>query len=80
MKNISTQTGQDEALDDIPDNIPGLVGPQFLKEEVQKAVKAMKSRKAPGADHITAVALKEGRQKIAEMLLKISNAAWHQEK
>ena len=30
-----------EALDDIPDNIPGLVGPPFSIEEVQKAVKAI---------------------------------------
>ena len=33
-----------EALDNIPDNTPGLVGPPFSIEEVQKAVKAMKSR------------------------------------
>ena len=61
------------------DNIPGLVGPPFSIEEVQKAVKAMKSRKVPGADHIMAEALKAGIE-IAEMLPKICNAAQHQEK
>ena len=34
------------ALDDIPDDITGLVGPPFSIEVVQKAVKGMKSRKA----------------------------------
>ena len=34
----------EEALDDIRDNIPGLVGPPSSMEEVQMAVKAMKSR------------------------------------
>ena len=60
--------------------ITGLVGPPFSLEEVQKAVKAMKSRKAPGADRIIAEALKAGGEEMAEMLLKICNAAWHQEK
>ena len=32
----------------------------------------MKSRKVPGAE-----ALKAGGEKMAEMLLKICNAAWH---
>ena len=58
------------------DNIPGLVGPPFSIEEVQKAVKAVKS----GADRIMAEALKAGGEKMAEMLLKICNAAWHQER
>ena len=49
-------------------------------EEAQKAVKAMKSRKAPGAYRIMAEALNEGEDKMAEMLLKICSAAWHQEK
>ena len=40
----------------------------------------MKSRKVSGTDRITAEALKAGGQKMAEMLLKICNAAWHQEK
>ena len=60
----------DETLDDIPENILGLVGPPFSIEEVQKAVKAMKSRKAPGADCTTAEALKAGREK---MVRKVTN-------
>ena len=44
-------------------------------EEVQKAVKAMKSRKAPGADHITTEVLRAGGEKMTEMLLKIYKAA-----
>ena len=80
-----TQTGQDQRellsrIDNIPDNIPGLVRQPFSVEEVQKTVKAMKSRKTPGADRIMAEALKAGGDKMAEMLLKICNAAWHQEK
>ena len=69
---------------DIPDSIPGLVvGPPFLIEKVQKAVKATQSRKAPGADRITTKALKAGGENMAEMAempLKICNTAWHQEK
>ena len=66
----------EEAFDDIPGNTPGLVGRSFLI----KTVKAVKSREAPGADRIMAKALKAGREKMAEMLLKICNAAWHQKK
>ena len=66
----------EEELGDIPDNIPGLIGPPFSIKEVHKAVKAMESRKVAGADHIMAEALKAGREKMAEMLLKICNAAW----
>ena len=66
----------EEALDDIPYNIPGLDGPPFSKQEVQKVVKAVKSRKAPGADRIAAEALKaDGQKMIFEMLLKICDAA-----
>ncbi|KAI0235880.1 Brefeldin A-inhibited guanine nucleotide-exchange protein 3 [Lamellibrachia satsuma] len=56
------------------DNIPGLVGPPFSMEEVRKAVRPMKSRKAPGADRITTEVLRAGGEKMTEMLLKICNA------
>ena len=63
----------EEPIEDIPDNIPGLAGPPFPIGDIQKAAKAMKSKKAPGADRI-------GGGKMAEMFLKICNVAWHQEK
>ena len=75
-KHLNTNWPRSEEALDIPDNIPGLVGPLFSIEEVQKAVKAMKSRKVPGAARIMAEALKAGGEKMAEMLLKIRNAAW----
>ena len=50
-----------------------MVGPPFSIEEVKKAVKAMKSRKVPGAD--LAKALKADGEKTAEILLQICNAA-----
>ena len=40
----------------------------------------MKSMKAPGADHIMAEALKAGGENMAEVLLNICNAAWHEKK
>ena len=44
-------------------------------EEVQKAVKAMKSRKEPNADRITAEVLKASGEKLAEIFQNICNAA-----
>ena len=42
---------------------------------IDKAVKAMKSMKAPDADRITAEALKAGGDRMADIVLKICNAA-----
>ena len=78
MRNILTRS--EKACDDIPDNIPVLVGPPFSIEEAEMVVNTTKSRKVPGADCITAECLKAGGEKMAEKLLKICNAAWHQEK
>ena len=34
----------------------------------------------PGADHIMAEALRAGKEKMAEILLKVCSAPWHQKK
>jgi len=36
---------KEESIDNIPDKMPGPIGPQFVLEEIQKTVRAMKSRK-----------------------------------
>ena len=49
-----------EALDDITYNVPELAGSPFSLDEVQNAVKVLKSRKALGADRITVAELTAG--------------------
>ena len=66
-------------LFDIPDHIPGEVGPQFSIYDLHEAAKAVKSMKAPAFGRIAAEALKAVGDKIAEMFLKICNAACHHE-
>ena len=72
---------QPPAIDEIPgppeeaDDLPPI-----SLEEIEQAVNKMKNRKAPGIDNITAEALKAGGKPMTEMLHKIFNAIWVQEK
>ena len=54
--------------------------PPISLEEIEQAVKKTKNRKAPGIDIITAEVLKAGGKPMTEMLHKIFNAIWVQEK
>ena len=57
-----------------------LIGHQFCLEEIQKAVRAMNSTNATHADCINYCGSPESGDRMAEMLLKINNALWHQAK
>ncbi len=65
-------------ISDAPDDADDL--PPISREEIEQAVKKMKSRKAPGIDSITAEVLKTGGKPMIEMLHKIFNQIWKQEK
>ena len=50
------------------------------KDEVKKVISRLKRRKAPGYDKISSEVLKAGGQTIIEILHKIFNSIWSQEK
>lgn len=52
------------------DNFP------ILKEEVEAAVKSLKSGKTAGVDNIPAELIKNGGDPVIEILMKICNRIW----
>jgi len=54
--------------------------PPISEEEIERAVRKMKFRKAPGIDAITSEALTAGGKPMIEMLHKIFNQIWKNEK
>ena len=50
------------------------------KDEVKKAIRRLKRRKVPGYDKISSEVLKAGGQTVIDILYKIFNSIWSQEK
>ena len=53
--------------------------PLITREEIDKALKSMKYRKAPGIDAITAEVLRVAGEPMIQMLEKLFNAIWQKE-
>ena len=51
-----------------------------MKEEITAVMKKMKSQKSPGLDQITHLKFKAGGEAMIDMLHKIFDTAWKQEK
>ena len=82
-KNTSTLLPPTKNLHWIPFQnilITDLVEPDTTKEEIIAATKKMKRGKAPGVDQITFEVLSAGGETIIDMLHKIFDIAWKQEK
>ena len=65
---------KEEAIEGIPDNMSRSTGFQFSLEEIQKAVRAMKSSKPSGADCINAKVLNAGGDKMTKIPMKLCHA------
>ena len=53
--------------------------PLITREEIDKALKSMKYRKAPGIDAITAEVLRVAGEPMIQMFEKLFNAIWQEE-
>ena len=68
------------AKDEINENNqPDIPLEPITKEEVQRSISAMKNRKAPGADAISAEVLKAGGDEMTKFLLMLFNKVWREE-
>ena len=79
---LNMQFPRDEAsLDTIPEPPPTSATNQpFTIGEVDSAIKSLKNNKACGWDKISAETIKAGGLPMRQMLLKIMNTSWSQEK
>ena len=68
------QTLEDAYVDPDSNNL------EINKDEVRKAINKLKNKKAPGIDTITAEVIKAGGEEMVDMLLKIFNNIWNNEK
>lgn len=68
------------ALEDIQENQVENNNEYITREEVVNAINKMKIRKSPGIDNITAEMLKTGGEPMVEMLLRIFNRVWEEER
>ena len=70
----------ESAKDEINENNqPDIPLEPITKEEVQRSISAMKNRKAPGADAISAEVLKAGGDEMTKFLLMLFNKVWREE-
>ena len=68
------------AKDEINENNqPDIPLEPITKKEVQRSISAMKNRKAPGADAISAEVLKAGGDEMTKFLLMLFNKVWREE-